>query len=239
VIKLVTLDLYLTLCYSAPSRPERVAAVCRELGIECHPDDFLRPNVAAEELYTIENGRSPLHQRTQEDRSAFYDRMWGLLLAEAGLPNHPELVSQVRGAMAARKGEWLPYDDVVPTLTELRRRGLALAVISNTPTDATILCDKLGVCGLVDFIVSSCLVGCEKPCSLIFETALARAGVAPHEAVHVGDQPRSDALGATGAGMHALLLDRHGLLEHEDYERVGSLADLLPWLDRSAKRMHC
>lgn len=232
MIRLVTLDLYLTLCYSSPSRPERVAAVCQELGIACQPIDFVRPNVAAEELYTVENGRHALHQRTPEERDAFYDRMWALLLREAGLPGDPEVVRRVRTAMALRAGQWLAYDDVVPSLSELRRRGLALGVISNTATDATELCDTLGVCGLVDFIVSSCLVGCEKPCRRIFETALERAGVAPHEAVHVGDQPRSDVLGALGAGMHALLLDRHGLLAHERYERISSLAEIPPWLDR-------
>ena len=46
------------------------------------------------------------------------------------------------------------------------------------PVDATTLCDKLGVRRQVAFIVSSCLVGCEKPDPRIFYAALEQAGIA-------------------------------------------------------------
>jgi FMN phosphatase YigB (HAD superfamily) len=49
--------------------------------------------------------------------------------------------------------------------------------------------------------------------------------------VHVGDQPRSDALGATMIGMHALLLDRDDLLAEEEYTRVRSLVEVVDWVD--------
>jgi HAD superfamily hydrolase (TIGR01509 family) len=233
VIRLVTLDLYNTLCYSTPSRHERLAIVCRELGLECEPDHFVRPNVLAEDLYTVENGRSPLHLRSPDEQGAFYRLMWAAMLREAGLRHDDDLAGRVALAMSARRGEWVVFEDVAPTLDALRRRGLTIGVVSNTPVDATALCDRLGVCGQVDFIVSSSLVGCEKPCPAIFEAALDRAGVPAAEAVHVGDQPRSDALGAVGVGMHALLLDRHGLLEQErEYRRIASLAEIPTWIDQ-------
>jgi HAD superfamily hydrolase (TIGR01549 family) len=233
VIRLVTFDLYNTLCHATPPRHERAAIVCRELGIDCRPDDFVRPNVLAEELYTVENGRHAIHARTRDQQIAFYRQMWALMLREAGLPSEDALVARVYEEMGRRRGEWLASEDAASTLAELRRRGLAVGVISNTPVDATELCDRIGICGAVDFIVSSCLVGCEKPCAAIFEAALALADVAPAEAVHVGDQPRSDALGARNVGMHALLLDPHGLLAHEcDYERVASLTEVIERVDR-------
>jgi HAD superfamily hydrolase (TIGR01549 family) len=232
VIRLVTLDLYNTLCYATPSRHERLATVCRELGLECEPDLFVRPNVLAEDLYTVENGRSPLHLRQPDEQRSFYRGMWAAMLREAGLRHDEEVAERVARAMSERRGEWVAFDDAAPLLDELRRRGLRVGVISNTPVDATVLCDKLGLCGQLDFIVSSCLVGCEKPWPAIFEAALARGRSAPGQAVHVGDQPRSDALGAVGVGMHALLLDRHGLLEHErEYRRIGSLAEVPGWID--------
>ena len=52
--------------------------------------------------------------------------------------------------------------------------------------------------------------GVAKPDPAIFERALARAGVAPHEALHVGDSLREDYHGARAAGLSALLLERHG-----------------------------
>jgi HAD superfamily hydrolase (TIGR01549 family) len=235
VIRLVTLDLYNTLCRATPSRQERLATVCRELGLECEPDLFVRPNVLAEDLYTVENGRSPLHLRQADEQQAFYRAMWASMLREAGLRHDEEIAERVWRAMSERRAEWVVFDDVAPVLADLRRRGLAVGVISNTPVDATDLCDRLGLCSQLDFIVSSCLVGCEKPGRAIFEAALARAGVRPEQAVHVGDQPRSDALGAVGAGMQALLLDRHRLLEHErEYERIGSLVEVAAWIDSLA-----
>jgi HAD superfamily hydrolase (TIGR01549 family) len=233
VIRLVTFDLYQTLVYSQPSRNERLAEICRGLGHACHPDDFVRANVLAEELYTVENGRLALHTRPEAERARFYAEMWGLLLREAGLPHDRALVARVQAAIAARQDQhrWVLYDDAPPTFAALRARGMKLGVVSNTSRDATLLCTEVGVCERVDFVVSSCLVGCEKPGGRIFEVALEQAGVAPDEAVHVGDQPRSDALGATRAGMHALLLDRLGLLGHERYERVSSLPEVVDWVD--------
>jgi HAD superfamily hydrolase (TIGR01549 family) len=237
LIRLVTFDLYNTLCAVSPSRPERLAAACRDLGLECAPEDFELPDVAAEEHYTVENGRWPLHTRSADEQAAFYREAMRIRLSGARLPADDESCDRLRAAMSERRGTWRLSDDVLPTLAELRARGLAIAVISNTPVDATILCTELGVCERVDFVVSSCLVGCEKPCREIFEAALGQAGVAAAEALHVGDQPRSDALGAVAAGMHALLLDRFGHMAGEsEYERIASLREIAPWIDATVRR---
>jgi putative hydrolase of the HAD superfamily len=156
-----------------------------------------------------------------------------LRLRRAGLPHDEETAERLRAAMELRRAvEWRLFDDVGPTFVALRERGLRIGVISNTPVDATILCTELGVCERVDFVLSSCLVGCEKPCRRIFQAALDAADVPAEAALHVGDQPRSDALGAVGAGLHTLLLDRRGLLEHEtEYRRIPSLDDVVTWVD--------
>ena len=41
------------------------------------------------------------------------------------------------------------------------------------------------------------------------EGALQRAGVAPREALHVGNDPLDDVLGAKGAGLFTCLVDAH------------------------------
>jgi putative hydrolase of the HAD superfamily len=233
VIRLVTFDLYQTLCYALPDRCERLAAACQELGLACQPDDFVRPDVDAEELYTVENGRWPMHLRPPDEQAAFYRRSMQLRLRGAGLPDDEETAERLRAGMEQRRAvAWHLFDDVQPTFAALRERGLRIGVISNTPVDATILCTELGVCERVDFVVSSCLVGCEKPCQAIFQAALDAADVPAEAALHVGDQPRSDALGAVAAGLHALLLDRRGLLAHEqEYRRIGSLHEAVAWID--------
>jgi HAD superfamily hydrolase (TIGR01509 family) len=235
VIELVTLDLYQTLCYGEPGRNERLARVLGEMGQPSAAEQFVRANVLAEEMYAVENGRQAVHLRSPEEQDLFYAGMLGLMLREAGLRHDPDFALDVRRAMVRLQRE-LPsqyhlYDDVRPTIAALRQRGLKVGIVSNTSTDATVLCTKLGVGDLVDFVVSSCLVGCEKPGRLIFETALQLAGVWPGRAVHVGDQPRSDALGATMMGMHALLLDRDDLLPEEEYTRVRGLLEVVDWVD--------
>ena len=72
------------------------------------------------------------------------------------------------------------------------------------------LSEKIGLTREVEFLMVSSLEGVAKPDPTIFERALARAGVAPHEALHVGDSLREDYLGARAAGLSALLLERHG-----------------------------
>ena len=50
----------------------------------------------------------------------------------------------------------------------------------------------------------------QKPHPPIFLAALSKAGVEPHEALHVGDQVTSDIQGARSVGINPVLLDRDG-----------------------------
>ena len=89
------------------------------------------------------------------------------------------------------------------------------------------LCQRLGLAPYLDFCISSAEVGAEKPNPAIFQAALERAGVLPEEALHVGDQHRSDVLGAQSVGMHAVLMDRGGWQTNvNDCVKVADLAEL-------------
>jgi FMN phosphatase YigB (HAD superfamily) len=88
-------------------------------------------------------------------------------------------------------------------------RGLArdyrLAVVSNfdyTPTALGIL-EQAGVADLFGAIVISDEVGWRKPKAVIFEEACRRLGIAPPEALFVGDRPDIDVAGAQAVGMDA------------------------------------
>ena len=74
-------------------------------------------------------------------------------------------------------------------------------------------------------------MGRGKPHSPIFLTALERAGVEPHEALHVGDSYASDVLGAQGVGIYPLLLDRDGTQTLiTDCPRISSLMEVVEHL---------
>ena len=95
-------------------------------------------------------------------------------------------------------------------LRALRDAGCRLAVVSNW--DAA-LSDVLGALGLLPFfdvVVASAPEGRSKPDPELFRRALDRLGVAPGDAVHVGDSEEHDVLGARAAGVEPVLLRRGG-----------------------------
>jgi putative hydrolase of the HAD superfamily len=95
------------------------------------------------------------------------------------------------------------YDDVRPALDALVR-DYRLFVISNGNAD-------LRLCGLGEYFEGSLAAreaGMMKPDPRIFAMLLARAGLAAHEAVHVGDDPEADVEGARAAGVEPVWLNR-------------------------------
>lgn len=100
---------------------------------------------------------------------------------------------------------WHAYPDARPVLGELRRRGVPVAVVSNVGFDLRPVFAGHGLDVLVDAFALSYEVGVMKPGGELFASACAALGVAPHEALMVGDNPRADG-GACDLGMRTLLL---------------------------------
>lgn len=110
---------------------------------------------------------------------------------------------------------WIPYDDAVPTLTELKRRGVKVALVSNVGIDVRAVLDRAGMQNLLDAVILSYEAGAVKPNAPIFQLALDAVGVPAGNALMVGDNPYDDA-GASLIGIRTLLLPRtagtrHGL----------------------------
>jgi len=101
-----------------------------------------------------------------------------------------------------------------------------IGVISNADGK---IAEVLGRCGIADCfrtITDSGIVGYEKPHRAIFETALREMAASPEESLYVGDVYSVDYLGATRAGMHALLFDAAGAYRNKGLPRVESLEEL-------------
>jgi HAD superfamily hydrolase (TIGR01509 family) len=150
----------------------------------------------------------------------------GLGLGEAACE---ELVGRIDAAHAERH-IWCGRDaDAARVIDELKRRGLLVAVISNTEDGrARDSLEAAGLAGRFDVIIDSHHVGLSKPDPAIFRHALARLGVEPHEAVFVGDSYAHDALAAMAAGLAAVLLDPSDLHPEAACPRIRRLGDLLP-----------
>lgn len=101
------------------------------------------------------------------------------------------------------------YPEVREVLAALRGR-FRLGVISNGPSDLQRY--KLKLFDLereFDPIVISGEVGVAKPDPKIFEYALQQTGVAPSEALYVGDSPTYDIAGAKGIGIKMVWINRN------------------------------
>jgi putative hydrolase of the HAD superfamily len=214
-IRLVTFDLYDTLLALHPTRWERLAAACEAVGVTPDLEALKAADLVAEDYYTAENGGIPIRDRTPEEREAFRLRYTALWLEAAGMPHDEATVREVRRAhvaemeAAATRANYHVYQDVIPALRRLRDAGVKRALISNADADVTDLCTRMEFAHELNLIVTSAVVGWEKPDGRTFRAALDPLGVEPNEALHIGDQPKSDVVGAIASGMRAALIDRY------------------------------
>ncbi|NQX14954.1 HAD family hydrolase [Rathayibacter sp. VKM Ac-2857] len=158
--------------------------------------------------------------------------------ADAGVELTPEQASAwfaayLRHYVAA----WTLHDDALPVLDRLEAAGVRIGVITNGDLEfQTSKTDAIGLTERVEHLVASGEVGVTKPDARIFQVACDRFGVAPADALYVGDRLGTDAIGAARAGLRGVWLDRVGGPEHgrelpaEAVElgvrRIGSLDEL-------------
>lgn len=125
------------------------------------------------------------------------------VLRESGLADHHAKTLYDRVIDTA---SWSPYPDTATVLAGLHRRGVKTAVVSNIAFDVRPAFAALGVLTDVDEYVLSFEVGAVKPNPEIFQTALARLGVAAEDALMVGDSEEADG-GARDVGCRFALVD--------------------------------
>jgi putative hydrolase of the HAD superfamily len=121
----------------------------------------------------------------------------------------------------------------VAALRVLARLGVGLAVVSNADgtVEAQLRADEICQVGpgpgvSVAAVLDSSVVGVSKPDPTIFQLALDSLGVEPADAIHVGDTPAADVVGARAAGVTPVLVDPYDLHGGIDCQRVRSLADV-------------
>src|SRR5579872_3367949 len=102
----------------------------------------------------------------------------------------------------------------------------ALAVISNADGKIANVLERCGIVDCFRSITDSGLVGYEKPHPAIFEAALRGMGVSAEQSLYVGDVYSVDYLGATRAGMPAVLFDVSRAYSQAGLPRVESLEEL-------------
>jgi HAD superfamily hydrolase (TIGR01509 family) len=125
------------------------------------------------------------------------------------------------------------WDQILPGTHEVLERlkqQYSIAVISNSDGKIDAVLRGCGIMDCFACITDSGIVGHEKPHPAIFEAALHQMGADPADSLYVGDLYSVDYVGATNAGMQAVLFDVAGTYRERELPRVESLAALENWL---------
>jgi putative hydrolase of the HAD superfamily len=202
MVEAVLFDVDFTIAKPGPLLgPEGYRAAGERFGLELDPEKYAQARAAAVE---------DLQHHPELDHD---EEIW-VRFTEDIVRGMGGNGADVRAVAEAITEGWLHsenfelYEDALPVLAELRRRGLKIGLVSNTSRDldAFIRHFKLDV----DAWVASGTHGKVKPSPSIFRAVLELLQVEPEAAVMVGDSPADDIEGAQAIGMRAFLIDREG-----------------------------
>lgn len=232
-IKAIFFDMGETLCHQHPPTPQILGELLAERDVTVTPKALRLAYLAAMSYFSGWAIEVDVEQRTPERREVMVEGFYRVMMVSLGLEDWLSSIAELREAMQQRGERHFNalFPDVLPALARLRERGLRLGIISNWDATLTDTVHELGLTPYMDAVVGSANVGIEKPNVGIFQLALARLGVAPEEAYHVGDMYYMDVLGARAAGLTPVLIDRHHLQTEIDCLRADCLTDLLSMLD--------
>lgn len=132
------------------------------------------------------------------------------------------------------------YNDVLPTLRQLKLQRYKIGIISNAPWGSPGMLwheeiERHGLGEYVDVIVFCADIGWRKPAKGIFEFTLKKLGVTASECVFIGDDPRWDVVGPRSVGMDSIVIDRSGTLKEYEGNRISSLIEIWNGLEKLDK----
>ena len=202
MVKAVIFDFYNTLAETTrfgPSWDEVVA----ELGYDL-PDDV------RERWWNdgIDGTEHDEHSLSRDHYVAWQQARVRAMLGECGLPGSAQDAFIERVAEISAHNRIDAYAEVDEVLAGLRARGLTLAICSNWDWDLNEAVESAGLTGAFDLVVSSAWVGVRKAHPRIYAHMLDELGIAPADALFVGDTWSCDVDGPRAAGMHAIYLRR-------------------------------
>ena len=230
-IKAVFFDAAGTLIKPARSVGESYAAIAAKHGKEVSSTNI------TERFRTCFDAapRLAFPSATEDTVAALERDWWKSLVAQVFEPWSPfvrfeEYFAELF-AYFASPNAWTLYPEVLETLTSLKERDLILDVISNFDSRLVRILDGLGAGAQFENIFVSSRVGYAKPDGRIFNAALSYHGLAPAQALHVGDSEINDLRGANQAGLKGILVERGKTSAAQASDRINSLRSILALLD--------
>jgi putative hydrolase of the HAD superfamily len=222
-------DAGMTLLHPAVPVADVYFGAARDLGADLEHDGFARHLSECWRQAAAEGRHRGDELRSSE---AFEREFWRLFTLEVARPF--EVLQRIHGpwfeALVRHfdsPDAWVVADGALDVLAEARRRGWRTLVVSNWHRALHAILETTGLRPHFDHVLVSSEVGWRKPHPAIFERALALAGVAPADAIHVGDSPHDDVQGARRAGIRPVLIGRSEAVGVERIETLGELARVI------------
>lgn len=222
----IVFDAVGTLITPLPSVAEAYAAVGRRYGAEL-PVQLIRQRFHTA-FRESESACFPTERRGRTSEAEEIAR-WRWIV-QAVLPESTAAEACFRDLWDhfADPRHWCCYDDVAPVLTELRRRGIGVALASNFDQRLPHVCDGLPDLAGIDRVFVSSALGARKPDPRFYQLVRDKLNVDPGAILMVGDDVDCDVIGPTQAGWQARGLQRAAAPAEGHWS---SLNQLLVWMD--------
>lgn len=207
--RLLCLDAGFTLLSPRRTLAEALSGVLADDGHEIGEDELRAAWEEADRWFWDEYHRPGNDTWTDDGRIEDYWRRYhGVILGRLGVASRDEVLDRILSSMFASDA-WEPYPDTVPMLEAVRSDpDVRIGVVSDWGSNLRGILADLGLDRYLDFVLPSGAVGVAKPNPDFYRLALDAAGVAPDEAIMIGDSYRADVHGAWAAGMDAAWLSR-------------------------------
>lgn len=227
-VRAVFFDAGETLLYPHPSFAELFAEVVRAEGRVVDPARVQEVVSAYSKRFTdtVVSGEGRLWSTSREKSKAMWRGVYEAFFRELGIDSDHDRLFEALYERFTDVSSYRLHPDALPTLDRLTATDLVLGLISNFEEWLERLLEVLEVQSYFDVTVISGVEGVEKPDPEIFRIALDRAGIAPGDAIYVGDHPFFDVEAAREVGMVPVLVDRRGRHPDVDAIRITSLEDL-------------
>ena len=175
--------------------------------------------------------------RIYEEEGIEFQKVFNKLLTNLiGHVDYKILAAGIVAYRRAREAALVLYPHVRVTLIQLLSRGLKLAVISDAPRqEAWLRLCYLQLHHMFDMVLTYEDTGEYKPSPAPFRKVLEKMGIAPSEALMVGDWPERDIVGAAELGIKTVFArygDTFGTKESGADFEIKDVYDLVGIVDR-------
>lgn len=228
-IKAIFFDLDGTLRHSVPSGGDVFTDYVITLGLPVNEDARMRA-MRWEHLYWANSMdlRDDLLAHSGDTENFWVEYSRRRLIA-LGAPSAwaDEFASNVSQHMGEfYKPQSIVPEDVRRTLPQLKQGGYLLGVISNRDKPFHELLQEHGISEFFEFSLAAGEVQVWKPDPGVFEHALQRTKLLPHEVIYVGDNYYADVVGSRRAGLWPVLYDPLGVFPDPDCTTIKSFDEL-------------